>query len=904
MTYRWFPCLATSCLFMFSMCALSLCTAEPCRAAEIIPQDAKTEQDDKQQADAQQEKPDAQDEQDEKKGLPSIAEKTKDLERVDGYFSFYWDPAEGKIWLEIPRLGEEFLYVESLATGLGSNPVGLDRGQLGGEHVVRFERIGPKVLLKQRNLRFRALSNDPLERRAVEQSFAESVLWGAKVEAESEDAVLVDATDFLLRDAHDVVGTLRQSNQGDFSLDDMRSAMYLPRCKAFPENTEFEATLTFTSRNPGRYVRQTSPTPQAVTLRQHHSFIKLPDDDYQPRKFDPRNSSFGISFADYATPIDQPLEKRWISRHRLEKKDPQAEVSEAVEPIVYYVDPGAPQPIRDALIEGAGWWNQAFEAAGFRDAFQVRVLPADADPMDVRYNVIQWVHRSTRGWSYGGAVTDPRTGEIIKGHVTLGSLRVRQDRTLFEGLQGLATASGHPAEGIGPGGTLLNPVAATHGHVDGMCCGLGGIPEEAYLAELDAQLQPVDVALARIRQLSAHEVGHTLGFSHNFAASTYGDRASVMDYPAPRVKITAAGDFDLSDAYGVGIGAWDKFSVRYAYSQFPPGADEDAELEKLVQSAVQQGLRYISDGDARPSGAAHPLANLWDDGTDPVSALQHEMRVRRIALDRFDAKNVPTGQALSELELSLVPVYLHHRYQVDATAKMLGGAEYTYAVRGDGQTPVSPIPADRQRAALQALLATLDPAELVIPAEVVSAIPPAPYSLLNDEERFPGQKGLMFDPHAAARVAADMTLGNVLQPERATRLAAQSRQASSGNGPLDLHEVIETLINEVWGKAPVDADQQAVQRVVRDVLVRQLMDLASATRVSPEVRAEAEAGLKRVVAQANIVAGGNASNTSALDKRFASTTMREIERFLDRPHATATPPDGVSAPPGSPIGGR
>lgn len=852
------------------------------------------------QADKQTDKPQDEKRQDEKDDKPSappaIAEKTKDLERTEGYLSYYWSPREGKLWLEISRLGDEFLYVESLATGLGSNPVGLDRGQLGNSRVVRFERVGPKVLLMERNLNFRALTKNEQERKAVEQSFAESILWGAKIEAETDGVVLVDATDFLLRDAHDVIGALRQAGQGDFSLDAMRSAFYLPRCKGFPDNTEFEVTLTFAGRNPGRYVRQTTPTPEAVTLREHHSFIKLPDDGYKPRKFDPRNSSFPLSFADYAAPLDRPLEQRWITRHRLEKKNPQASVSEAKEPIIYYVDPGAPPQIRQALIEGASWWNQAFEAAGFRNAFQVRVLPADADPMDARYNVIQWVHRSTRGWSYGGGVTDPRTGEIIKGHVTLGSLRVRQDRTLFEGLQPPHTAA-----------SLLSALADEHhvpAHLNSACCGLAGIPEEAYFAELDPSLPPVDVALARIRQLSAHEVGHTLGFSHNFAASTYGNRASVMDYPAPRIKITAAGEIDLSDAYGVGIGDWDKFSVTYAYAQFPPDADEAAELKKIVQAGLQAGLKYMSDGDARPAGAAHPLANLWDDGTDPVAALRHEMQVRRIALDRMSAKHAPAGEALSELELTLVPVYLHHRYQVDATAKLLGGAEYTYAVSGDGQVPVSPVPADVQRAALAALLETLNPAELVIAPELVASIPPVPYSLLNDEERFPSRAGLLFDPLAAARVAADMTLGNMLQSERATRLAAQQPGAAEVS-PLDLHEVIEATVNQVWGRTkPADVHQAGVLRVVRESLTRQLMDLAAATTASPEARADAETGLVRIQSLAGSVAGSRDDAVTALDKRFATATIREIERFLARPLSPTTPPAGLSPPPGSPIGGR
>src|SRR3954463_10101391 len=569
--------------------------------------------------------------------LPTIASRVDRLQKIDGFMPLYWQPAAGKLLMEIGRFNQEMLYQVSLPAGLGSNPVGLDRGQLGDSSVVTFERIGPKVLMTQPNYSYRAITSNDAEKRAVKDSFAQSVLWGFKVEAEEGSRVLVDATTFFMRDAHGVVDRLRQAKQGRYRLDDSRSALYLPRTKGFPLNTEIETTLTFVAQldeDPGRFVRQTTPTPTAVTLREHHSFVQLPDLKYTPRKLDPRAPSFGILFYDYASPINEPVEKRWIQRHRLEKKDPSAAMSEPVKPIVYYVDNGAPQPIRTALIEGASWWNQAFEAAGFRNAFQVKVLPADADPMDVRYNMINWVHRSTRGWSYGGSVTDPRTGEIIKGNVTLGSLRVRQDFTLGAG---------------------MIPQYA------GNACLADMSPEPDYLAALDPSADATAMSLARIRQLAAHETGHTLGFGHHFAASSY-NRASVMDYPAPWVEIKD-GKLDLSNAYATGIGEFDKFSVTFAYAQFAPGANEQAELETILEDAVARGMLYIDDNDARPVGSAHPLASLWDNGTDPVATLKHEMEVRRIGLSQFGVTSIPVGTPLSELEMRLLPLYLHHRYQ-------------------------------------------------------------------------------------------------------------------------------------------------------------------------------------------------------------------------------------------------
>ena len=208
--------------------------------------------------------------------------------------------------------------------------------------------------------------------------------------------------------------------------------------------------MTFaTDGEAGKLVAQTAASGQAVTLRLRHSLVDLPplDGRFKPRKADPRVGMFTVDFYDFATPFLEPVERQWITRHRLIKKDPSAAVSDPVEPIVYYVDPGAPEPIRQALVEGASWWSSAFEAAGFSNAFRVEVLPADADPMDLRYNMIHWVHRSTRGWSYGTMVVDPRTGEILKGRVTLDSLRGRQDALIGAGL----TAGGDGRDGCAAG---------------------------------------------------------------------------------------------------------------------------------------------------------------------------------------------------------------------------------------------------------------------------------------------------------------------------------------------------------------------------------------------------------------------------------------------------------------------
>jgi hypothetical protein len=807
----------------------------------------------------------------------TIAAKTAGSQKIDGYIPLYWDAANGKMWMEIARFNTELLYQVSLPAGVGSNPIGLDRGQLGGTYVVYFERVGPKVLMIQPNYRYRALSEDEAERRAVADSFARSVIWGFRVEAAEGDRVLLDATAFFLRDAHGVAERLRGSRQGNYRFDESRSAFYLLRTKGFPKNTEVETVITLAGEEPGALVRGVAPTAASVTVRQHHSFVELPDGNYKPRAYDPRVSAMPMMFYDYASPFNTPIEQRWIRRHRLQKKDPNAAVSEPVKPIVYYVDNGAPEPIRSALLEGASWWAQAFEAAGFKNAFRVEVLPPDADPMDVRYNMINWVHRSTRGWSYGASVSDPRTGEIIKGNVSLGSLRIRQDVLLGTG--------------------MIPPLTAQSGMEER--CEAGDAPEADYLAVASASDPASDsaaMALARIRQLSAHEVGHTLGFAHNFAASSY-NRASVMDYPAPLVEIKN-GKLDLSNAYAVGIGEYDKFSVKFAYAEFPGESNEKAELENIVQKGIADGMLFIDDSDGRAVGTAHPLASVWDNGADAIAGLRHEMEVRRIGLKNFGLNNIAAGQPLSSLEAKLLPLYLHHRYQLVAAAKSLGGLYFTYSVKTpNGPSPArfrEIVPAARQREGLKAILETIRVEELVVPQNILDLIPPVATGFEGGTaEYFSRRADPAFDPLAAATIAADLTLTALLDPNRAARLI--QFHAENAANP-DFKEVIDAIVAATWKRAAAqNAYHRAIQRSVRSLTAQKLINLAGDENASPLVRAEATAALRGLTATLKATANADAHRRAA---------QEEIERFLNRPDAVRQQTRPLPTPPGDPIGGR
>jgi len=792
--------------------------------------------------------------------LPTIEEKTEGMRSIPGFLPMYWEESTGKLWMEVERFDTEFLNLTGLAAGLGSNDIGLDRGQTQGSRIVHFERRGPKVLLVKPNYQYRATSDNAAEVRAVKDAFARSVLWGFTVAAETDGRVLIDLSDYLVRDATNMAQRLRP---GSYRFDAGRSSIFLPMVQNFPENTEMEVELTFVQQpgqgggGPGgggeggnalEGVSQVAASSEAASLRLHQSFVALPDSGYTPRAYDPRSGYNDTTWEDYAVPLGEPMTARFISRHRIEKRDPSAAVSDPVEPIVYYLDPGAPEPIRTALLEGARWWNQAFEAAGFRNGFRVEMRPDSISPLDIRYHVINWVHRSTRGWSYGASVTDPRTGEIIKGVVTLGSLRVRQDYMLAEG--------------------LLAPYQT-------------GTENPPELSEW---------ALARIRQLSAHEVGHTLGLAHNYYNSSAG-RISVLDYPHPLVTLNQDGTLDHSQVYENGIGEWDSVAIRWGYGHFADGVDETVELKRILDEASQRNIRFLTNQDI----AVTPHADQWANGTDQAAELNRMMEVRRVALSRFGERAIRRDRPMATIEEVLVPLYLHHRYQAEATASALGGLHFLYTSRGDGsESPYQRVPAEEQRAALDALLATLEPSALALPREVLALIPPRPMGYGRTRELFPRWTGQAFDAVSPAAVAADMVVSNILSPARAARLVEQAALDPSLPG---LDEVIERLVSVTFGETPRDPYEAEIARVVQRSVTEGLIELASGPAM-PQVRALASHALRRQREALQGALNESADGAAA----HASLLAADIERFLERPAEPYTLPTTPDAPPGAPIG--
>lgn len=777
----------------------------------------------------------------------TIAELTKGMTKKEGYFNYYWDEKGGKVWLEIENLDAEFLYVNSLSAGIGSNDIGLDRGQLGSTRIVEFRRVGPKVMLVQPNYSYRAVSDNADEVRAVKEAFAESVLQGFKIAGEGEGKILIDMTPMLLSDAHGVAGRLR--SQGSYRMDANRSAIYPPMLKNFPKNSEFEATITFAGTPTGRYIRSVTPTSSSVTVRMHHSFIELPDANYETRKADPRSGYGAIRYMDYATPIQENIVKQFIRRHRLEKKNPGARMSDPVEPIRYYVDRGAPEPIKSALIEGARWWNQAYEAAGYRNAFIVEEMPVGADPLDVRYNVIQWVHRSTRGWSYGSSVTDPRTGEIIKGHVSLGSLRVRQDFLIAQG--------------------LLTPYEN------------GTTPDPALLK----------MAIARLRQLSAHEVGHTIGLSHNYASSV-NNRASVMDYPHPLIELKND-KISLDNAYDVGIGDWDKAAITWGYQDFPSKVDEEKALNDLLNDQAKKQLYFITDSDSRPIGSSHPEAHLWDNGKSPVEQLNHLMKVRTKVLENFSEKNIPMGAPMAKLEEVLVPMYMIHRYQLEGAVKVIGGTYYNYKLRGDAQPTQRVVPRAEQDAALDALLNVIKPKNLAFPEHIIAMIPPRPPGNGRSRETFNVRTGANFDPIAPGETVAGAVMSYIFNAQRATRLVQQKALDQTQMG---LTDVINKIMSDISGSTYSNHYYLELKRATEKQLVNALMNLYNSNGASSQARAEALSALYKVSAR---MSPSNNDGDADMAHRIYLTNL--LTRFFDNPgdlqvQRALTPPDG------SPIG--
>ena len=794
---------------------------------------------------------------------PTLAEATRNLTPQAGFMELWRDTEKGRVLLSVPAHSEPFLMVFSLPHGLGSNEVGLDRGMTRAPKLVQFERRGARIFLVEHNTNYRATSANPDERASVAQAFAGAVLWSGDIVTSDAQRHLVDFSSFLTSDRLGIASTLANTGQGAYRIDDKRSAVLAEAAKSFPDNIELEAILTFQGPGEAEQVRQVAADAASITLRQHVSLVRLPDNDYRPRPYHPFSGAMEVAYMDFGTPLADSIGVRLQPRFRLEKTDPAAPLSTVKKPIVFYVDRGAPEPVRSALLEGARWWSSAFEKAGFKDAYRVELLPVGADPMDIRYNVIQWVHRATRGWSYGNPITDPRTGEIIKGAVTLGSQRVRQDILIAE--------------------ALLAPY--------GKGSARSGLAEQ--------------MALARLRQLAAHEVGHTLGFHHNFAASLKGN-GSVLDYPHPIVKLDAQGEVSIAHAYGVGVGPWDDYVVKHGYAQFDP-ATEAGELARLRAEVKAAGFAYLSENDSRSSGSMHPDGLLWDFGGDPLHSWDQVMAVRQRALGTFSVDTLPENRQMGEIEARLVPVYLMHRYQLEAIARLLGGADFEYATSTDvrsgaARAGVRPAPAARQRAAMARLASSLTAETLAFPAAVLDLMTPAAQGFERGREVFATRMSGAFDPLAAAEAAAAQTSMFVFDSARLNRVAWQHARDPHQPG---IVETIEAVLARTWKRGPVEpavAGGAALQTSANWVVLHALLRLVD----GGQLHAGAQADVKQQLAALALWLGkhaapgaGSSTSTSSASSSSsqAAALIRQYLAQPDKVKLPALPP----VPPGAPI---
>ena len=779
----------------------------------------------------------------------SIAARTTGMERRAGLIPIYLDDRQGRIFLEIPRDSMRVLAFFLQSTGLGSNPIGIDRGENGPDHVARFDRNGDRVLVVFENWNYRGESQrDPGLAVTVAESFPASTVAALPLLAAEGGRLLVDATDFVYRDWLDVSGTLARSNEGNYTLARDRSSIERAFTKAFPENTEIDVALTFAAQGrPGGTVSSIVPDGRAFTLRQHISFVQLPDAGYRPRLLDPRVGFFGITFKDYSQPMQGSLEQRWISRHRLERVNPNDPNSGFRKPITYYIDPGIPEPLRTATVEGARFWEEAFDQAGLRGGFRVEMLPAGADPMDARYSTVIWVNRNERGWSFGGSQGDPRTGQIIKGVAHMDSHRNRTDYNIYASLMGAAPAA----------------------------------TDTAFI-------------LSRIRQVTAHEIGHTIGMAHNYIASTY-ERGSVMDYPAPRVRLNAAGEIDVSAAYDRGPGAYDVWAIRWAYGIFPTATERDS-LDTIAREGLKKGFLFLTDNDARPDFASDPRTNLWDDAATEMDFLRHQTDVRRVAMRRFGLGNLRPGEPVALLQERFAPLYFFHRFAINSATKAIGGLEYSNAVVGDGQQATRAVSAARQRQALAALVAGLQPAELAIPDTVLTLLAPRAFAFGGSfVELFGTRTRPAFDELGAARTLAQMIVDGVLQRERAARLV---QQGAYGERPLTLSETIDALVSGTWsGATPSSPKLAAIRRVTQRAVADRLILLAADSNAAPEVRGMAEYKIADLLARARAQQRAGSVENRA---HFTSLTS-DFVRWIERRELPALSP-ALRPPPGDPFG--
>jgi len=760
------------------------------------------------------------------------------------------EQADGRILFTLPApdsngVAGRFIYANALRSGLGSADLRLDRGMVGPEQILAFRRIGKRVAVTFENLRFRATGDSGVQA-GGRTSFPFSVMAMLDIVSTATDgSLIVDIAPFLTKDLLGIADTLNEGGKG-FRLVEPLSAADPASVKVFPDNIEMDALQTYQSDTPGREVERIAVNPRQIGFIVHHSFIRLPAPGFQVHKFDTRSAAGGEQFYDYGTPLGQDVVQQLANHFRIEKVDPAAPRSRVKKPIVFYIDRAAPEPIRTALMEGVNYWKASFERAGLIDAFRAEILPEGADPLDVRYNMVNWSNRLTRGWSYGGGIVDPRTGEIIKGNVVIGALRVRQDMAIFEGLVGTAEDNKN---------TVNDPVRAS---------------------------------LDRIRQLGAHEVGHALGFMHNFAGSTQ-DRTSVMDYPGPRIRLVN-GKIDLSDAYAKSGGAWDDFTVDWLYGQPAPGVDPDAAAREKALAVQAKGLRFVTDIDGRAPDTPSPWGSMWDDGPDPVASLGQIMGVRKVALTNFGPGVLRPNEALANLRRKFVPVWLLHRYNVDAVGKLVGGIDSDYAVRGDNHPTATPVPAAAQLAAIDALMATLSSEALTVPDRLVMPLSAAVNGRGDaqfDQEVFRNAGSFAFDPLVAADIAAQLTLDSLLAPARLARLFEQHRRDAALPGVALLLDHIQT--------AAITARRDAVGR---RVAYRAVLTIARAARdpmTSPDVAGILEDRLRRIAG----VLDTPGRDEDAIWRRHLVAMLRDTDLLQDE---LDKQPAAPTIPPGMPIG--